>query len=1157
MKKKGFTIIWLLLVIVLIGIIILVTIPVVNDIISNSKKESFRKGIEGIVREYKYKEEVNKRLGSVDVCNLQDDCKIEGTIKRDEDGNIKIYVTDGTYCTNGKIDNMVIINGTCGLKEKQFEEIVFIDQTYTKEYGDSNSNMKINIKGGSGDFTFTKESEEKDNIDSNNIIVSSSGMIKVLDDASIGTYNLVVNIVDNITNEIKKGNIKIEINKSDISEIIINDIPSVEYSGKELTPEPKIVLNGITLVKDVDYELSYTNNINVGEALVTITGIGNYVGSITKPFTINKVSISNNLVKNETNTKSNDITNNETNIKNNITSNETNTKSNDSVVKKNITITIEPVNLTYNGLSQSLIGSVNTSNIYYSVGKELNSNNYSKIGSTVKPKESEAGRYIVYYYVPASGNYNELKGSITSKINPEILTIPTSHNSKTYNENIQNSGIECPKGSSIGGVYKAVNAGTYTQTCILDSTNNYKWNDNTTTPKDISWVISKSNTASLGSCLIKTYTGSTQTIVSSGSYVNYSTTTGVNAGDYNIIVTSDSNHTFSDGTVSKKLTCVINPKELNVPVSPISKTYNGSSQLSGIVCPTGSNTSGNISAVNAGTYTQTCTLSSTTNYKWNDNSTTAKNISWVISKSNTATTGSCIARTYTGNSQTIVSSGSYVSYSTITGVNAGDYNITVTSDSNHTFSDGATSKILSCSIAKATPAMTLSSASGTHKLGENGMITATGAGVANITCSSSNTAIVSCSTSGNTITIVPVSMGVATLYITELGGANYNSVTKTYSATIEAGYRYACPSGGELTYDSTGPVCVQIKNATRKTRCVTSTNTCEYDSYTYYSYPCPTCNGVERTVSAASGVSATLYSNIYGGQAYEVISYNCPGCTGDIGNYYIYIDSSTYELYSYRLCKESTCNGGTATRGSYYGPSARYVCERRVDDSSNAWGPTYQTGRLICNTSESYYVCDSGFTLYYDNGVAKCKKTETPVKQAVDCPGPNCVFAYPDSTYYCYNGSSTGCGNYSRTITNYTRDPSTLHRNIFMGFYINSSNVIQKAYACYKKNNAIICYEGMLAEQYGGNRTQINNIQESNMALFSCKNNTNCSFMSDGYHGYNSNYSAYEWYTRTSSTWSDGGSSTTCEVFVDGLAGCYTYGGSSSGSYSSNTHTYR
>ena len=61
-----------------------------------------------------------------------------------------------------------------------------------------------------------------------------------------------------------------------------------EYDGKEKTP--KVTIEGLTEGKD--YTVSYSNNVNVGEATVTIKGIAPYyTGTITKTFTITKQDI--------------------------------------------------------------------------------------------------------------------------------------------------------------------------------------------------------------------------------------------------------------------------------------------------------------------------------------------------------------------------------------------------------------------------------------------------------------------------------------------------------------------------------------------------------------------------------------------------------------------------------------------------------------------------------------------------------------------------------------------------------------------------------------------------------------------------------------------------------------------------------------------------
>ena len=144
MKKKGFTLVELLVVIILIGLICLITIPVISDIISNSKKEAFKRSVEGLAREYEYTElSDNIILGEIDACSLQDTCRLQGIIKRDSEDNMYAYLTDGTYCINGKVSNMKVVNGTCGLNGESLSEITFNDKVITKYYEEVTKDINI------------------------------------------------------------------------------------------------------------------------------------------------------------------------------------------------------------------------------------------------------------------------------------------------------------------------------------------------------------------------------------------------------------------------------------------------------------------------------------------------------------------------------------------------------------------------------------------------------------------------------------------------------------------------------------------------------------------------------------------------------------------------------------------------------------------------------------------------------------------------------------------------------------------------------------------------------------------------------------------------------------------------------------------------------
>ena len=61
---------------------------------------------------------------------------------------------------------------------------------------------------------------------------------------------------------------------------------SYVYDGTEKKPSVTVRYNAKTLVPDSDYRVLYQNNLNIGKASVTITGIGAYTGTMTAFFDI-------------------------------------------------------------------------------------------------------------------------------------------------------------------------------------------------------------------------------------------------------------------------------------------------------------------------------------------------------------------------------------------------------------------------------------------------------------------------------------------------------------------------------------------------------------------------------------------------------------------------------------------------------------------------------------------------------------------------------------------------------------------------------------------------------------------------------------------------------------------------------------------------------
>lgn len=84
-----------------------------------------------------------------------------------------------------------------------------------------------------------------------------------------------------------------DVETKDISGATIT-VPTSTYTGKAVEPDLTVTDSGTTLVKDKDYVVSYANNISAGtKATATIYGIGEYIGTKTKTFTISKRNLSN------------------------------------------------------------------------------------------------------------------------------------------------------------------------------------------------------------------------------------------------------------------------------------------------------------------------------------------------------------------------------------------------------------------------------------------------------------------------------------------------------------------------------------------------------------------------------------------------------------------------------------------------------------------------------------------------------------------------------------------------------------------------------------------------------------------------------------------------------------------------------------------------
>ena len=116
------------------------------------------------------------------------------------------------------------------------------------------------------------------------------------DNDKVGTATVTVTGIGDYTGETQTANFNIL--NGMVSNFNIASIGNQIYTGSAIMPIPTITCNNKTLTKDVDYTLSYSNNINVGTATITITGKGNFKGTTSKTFSISARAMSDTSVAN-------------------------------------------------------------------------------------------------------------------------------------------------------------------------------------------------------------------------------------------------------------------------------------------------------------------------------------------------------------------------------------------------------------------------------------------------------------------------------------------------------------------------------------------------------------------------------------------------------------------------------------------------------------------------------------------------------------------------------------------------------------------------------------------------------------------------------------------------------------------------------------------
>ena len=212
--------------------------------------------------------------------------EFEGLVNNDEIAE-DAYTVDTEYTKGCKVDNY------------KFTCVLDTDKIKNYTIGNVTGELVVNPKSIAAPSVTINDPTDKTYTGSpcvQGVSVKDSEAKLTFDDISVtyenninvGTATIIYTGKNNYTGEIRKN---FKITEASITDDMIANIPSVTYNTRAHTPDVTVTFEGSPLEAGKDYDVAYTNNINAGTATVTVTGKGNFTGTASKTFTINKAGL--------------------------------------------------------------------------------------------------------------------------------------------------------------------------------------------------------------------------------------------------------------------------------------------------------------------------------------------------------------------------------------------------------------------------------------------------------------------------------------------------------------------------------------------------------------------------------------------------------------------------------------------------------------------------------------------------------------------------------------------------------------------------------------------------------------------------------------------------------------------------------------------------
>ena len=166
MNKRGFTLIELLAVIIILAVIAIITIPMILNVVEDSRKSAYKDSVLSAFNAVEYYV-VDNNLGDVPASgievknlNLKNNNFKSGKIIKNVDGILTAeFISDGEYCATGTLTNLNISKGECEIDVPGIE-VVVTSKTATITISDTYGIIAYAITESSDEPTSWTEVEE-------------------------------------------------------------------------------------------------------------------------------------------------------------------------------------------------------------------------------------------------------------------------------------------------------------------------------------------------------------------------------------------------------------------------------------------------------------------------------------------------------------------------------------------------------------------------------------------------------------------------------------------------------------------------------------------------------------------------------------------------------------------------------------------------------------------------------------------------------------------------------------------------------------------------------------------------------------------------------------------------------------------------------------